>query len=321
MAALPAIFKTLSGSLFSIVSSPTAGQALIINSAGTAWTLRSPAMLDVANTFAAGATFTGTVTATTFAGSAASLTNIPAGQLTGTIDPARIPVIASQVQVVSSGAIAALTSGQQSTIVQGAIVTTSDGRRWVYSGSGSKTAEASYIEMADVTPDWSVIANKPSFATVATSGLASDLGGTLADARLSSNVVLKNVANTFTAAQTINGDLTLSPPSSLGNNRTIRFGDGYNVPAIVFFDFGANGQYGEGIRADELQRYVPDSARHTWNGGGGFQASGTNEWMGISKTQLKVSVTNIDFLNLPTADPHVVGRLWRSTNDVKISTG
>lgn len=40
-------------------------------------------------------------------------------------------------------------------------------------------------------------------ATVASSGLASDLSGTLADARLTSNVPLKNAANTFTALQTV----------------------------------------------------------------------------------------------------------------------
>lgn len=39
---------------------------------------------------------------------------------------------------------------------------------------------------------------------------ASNLTGTLADARLSSNVPLKNAANTWTASQTINGDLTIN---------------------------------------------------------------------------------------------------------------
>jgi hypothetical protein len=81
---------------------------------------------------------------------------------TGVLDPARIPVLFSGVQVVSSGGIAALDAGQQTTVTAGAIVTTTDGRRWVYTGSGSKTSEASYIECADVTPDWTVVANKPS---------------------------------------------------------------------------------------------------------------------------------------------------------------
>lgn len=84
----------------------------------------------------------------------------------GTIDVARLPYVGSGVQVVSSGAIADLSGGQQSTVIQGAVVTTTDGRRWVYTGSGSKTSEASYIELADVTPDWSVIANRPTNLTV-----------------------------------------------------------------------------------------------------------------------------------------------------------
>lgn len=96
---------------------------------------------------------------------------------TGTIDIARLPVLPSSVQIVSSGGIANLTAPQQNEIGDGSIVTTTDGRRWVYIGSGSKTAEASYIELADTTPEWSVIANKPAFASVATSGAYNDLSG------------------------------------------------------------------------------------------------------------------------------------------------
>jgi hypothetical protein len=68
-------------------------------------------------------------------------------------------------QVVSSGAVSNLTSGQQAEIEIGTIVTTTDGRRWVYKGEGSKTSEASYIELADITPVWSVIADKPATFT------------------------------------------------------------------------------------------------------------------------------------------------------------
>ncbi len=86
-----------------------------------------------------------------------------AGDITsGTLDPARIPLLYSGVQVVSSGAIADLDSDQQAAIGAGAVITTTDGRRWIYKGSGGKTSEGSYIETADVTPEWSVIANKPS---------------------------------------------------------------------------------------------------------------------------------------------------------------
>ena len=79
----------------------------------------------------------------------------------GTIDPARLPVIASQIQVASAGDLTALTAQQQSTIGQGTVVTTTDGFRYVYSGSGTKTLAASYIQLADITPDWSAISNRP----------------------------------------------------------------------------------------------------------------------------------------------------------------
>ena len=43
---------------------------------------------------------------------------------------------------------------------------------------------------------------------------------------------------------------------------------------------------------------------------------------GVSVTgNLSADGTQIDFTNLPTSDPGVAGRLWRSGNDVKISTG
>jgi hypothetical protein len=81
-------------------------------------------------------------------------------------------------QVVSSGGLANLTSGQQDEVVVGTIVTTTDGRRWVYKGEGSKTQEASYIELADITPVWSVIADKPATFTPAThSHSISDVSG------------------------------------------------------------------------------------------------------------------------------------------------
>lgn len=105
----------------------------------------------------------------------ATHTHSAADITSGVLDIARIPVLPSQKTIVSSGTIANLTAGQQTEIGEGTIITTTDGRRWVYSGAGSKTAEASYIELADTTPEWTTIANKPSFATVATSGSYIDL--------------------------------------------------------------------------------------------------------------------------------------------------
>jgi len=88
---------------------------------------------------------------------------LAASRLDGMIDPARIPVLVGQTPVVSTGGIANLTAAQQNGVKAGTLVATTNGRRWVYSGSGAKNAEASYIEQGDVTPVWSVIADKPSF--------------------------------------------------------------------------------------------------------------------------------------------------------------
>ncbi|ANC53514.1 hypothetical protein A4249_07480 [Brevundimonas sp. GW460-12-10-14-LB2] len=105
---------------------------------------------------------------------------LASSRLEGMIDPARIPVLVGQTPVVSTGGITNLTTVQQNGIRPGTLVATMDGRRWVYSGSGAKNVEANYIEQGDVTPVWSVIADKPSFFPsniVNVAGLQSALDG------------------------------------------------------------------------------------------------------------------------------------------------
>lgn len=65
------------------------------------------------------------------------------------------------INIVSNGAIADLTISQQNQIVEGAIVLTTDGVRWVYSGTGSKINETSYVQLADISPAWIQITSKP----------------------------------------------------------------------------------------------------------------------------------------------------------------
>src|SRR6185312_4010642 len=57
----------------------------------------SLAATNVNNNFSASQTVTGTVTATTFAGSGASLTNVPAASLTGTVAAAQMPALTGDV--------------------------------------------------------------------------------------------------------------------------------------------------------------------------------------------------------------------------------
>lgn len=88
---------------------------------------------------------------------------VASSRLTGVIDIARIPVLPSQLQFVSSGGLANLTTAQQNEIGRGSIVTTTDGFRYVYSGSGSKTLAASYTVLADITPAWDSVSDKPAY--------------------------------------------------------------------------------------------------------------------------------------------------------------
>ena len=91
---------------------------------------------------------------------AATHTHDASAIVSGTIDPARLPVFPSTVQIVAA-TIAGLTAGEQAQIGDGSLVTTTDGRRWIYTGAGSKTDESSYIVLADVTPEWGAISGRP----------------------------------------------------------------------------------------------------------------------------------------------------------------
>jgi hypothetical protein len=89
----------------------------------------------------------------------------------GTLDVARLPILPSQEQVLISGVMYTTNSmyyggddhftGKLDSINQGTIVTTTDGFRWVYTGTGNKRYNTSYVVLADITPEWSAIANKP----------------------------------------------------------------------------------------------------------------------------------------------------------------
>lgn len=71
---------------------------------------------------------------------------------------------AAQAAIVSSGTLANLTAPQLALIQEGSFVTTSDGKRWQYKGTGDKTLAASYILISDETPEWSTIEGKPTLA-------------------------------------------------------------------------------------------------------------------------------------------------------------
>jgi len=101
---------------------------------------------------------------------------LSADRLTGVLNIDRIPILPSMRQFASSGTLANLTTQQQTDIGQGSIVTTTDGFRYVYSGTGSKTLAASYVVLADTTPEWTSISGKPTtFAPSAHSHVWADI--------------------------------------------------------------------------------------------------------------------------------------------------
>lgn len=149
---------------------------------------------------------------------------LAAGNLTGTIDLARIPVMPGNEQIVSSAGIAALTTEQQAVVLRGSIVTTTDGRRWVYTGSGSKISEASYIVLADVTPDWSAVSGKPTFGDAAAKNTGTTAGTVAAgdDERIVNAVQLAAVG-VASGVPSLNADIKvtetqLSLRETLGDN-------------------------------------------------------------------------------------------------------
>jgi len=115
----------------------------------------------------------------------------------GVLDVSHLPPAVFQAPIVALTNIASLTVDQQDDIVEGSHVATSDGRLWIYRGTGSKTSEANYIELADVTPEWTVIANKPT--TIAGFAITDAYTKTEIDTNIYTKVQID--ANIYTKAQ------------------------------------------------------------------------------------------------------------------------
>jgi hypothetical protein len=93
-----------------------------------------------------------------------------------------------------------------------------------------------------------------------------------------------NLANTFTAAQSMAG-LNLPPVAGAGSaNRTISFGPGFGQPAIMLYDLSPTNRYGWGLQNGEMQFYVSAAAHYSWNNAGDFSPSGTSEMMRLDPT-------------------------------------
>jgi len=84
----------------------------------------------------------------------------------------------------------------------------------------------------------------------------------------------------------LNTPLINMQPSG-GTNGTIDFGPHYGAPTLTLFNGGIGNSYGWGLNGGEMQFFIsntPITDHFSWNKGGNFQPSGTNEMMRLSAT-------------------------------------
>jgi hypothetical protein len=93
--------------------------------------------------------------------------------VSGVLPLSVIPVIPGSQTIVVLGGLADLTTEEMDLIVSGSNVVTLDGRRFVYSGTGDKKEEASYILVGSANINYSEITNTPGNATTLSGGLMS----------------------------------------------------------------------------------------------------------------------------------------------------
>lgn len=105
----------------------------------------------------------------------------------------------------------------------------------------------------------------------------------------------------------------LNPPFFNGTNRSINFGAGYGAAAITLYDGGVSGRWGWGLNGGEMQFFGgSNSTNHiSFNKGGDFQTTGTNEIMRIVLGQGRVGINTI----APTSALQVVNLVYYANKD------
>lgn len=239
---------------------------------------------------------------------------LAASRLTGVIDRARIPVLPSGRQFASSGGLPQLTSAQQAEIGEGSIITTTDGMRYVYTGQGSKTVAASYTLLADITPDFDALANKPPFYPsniVNVAGLQSalDLKAPKANAVFSTPISV----NGAVGAHSFSANHSLFYPD--GNHTVIKTGPGGSERYWRFDDNGTFYSLNGGIYSNYNMQAMGSVIV-----GGGFDANRVNVEKGWIELRNDGYGPYVDFSTDATTDfharisvPRSDGRLWLSS--------
>ena len=267
------------------------------------------------------------------------ISDLDASKLTGVIDVARLPVIPGN-NSISATSISSLTSLQQAAVSLGTMVYTADGGAWRYSGSGSKTSEASYYYTADVTPEWTAVANKPAFGTAAfqeASAFATASQGASADAALAG---LADKASLTALNQTLQGlqigssiasrNLNFDGPAGgasviqfreLGKNfwQFFKSGDGNFGVNKVTYDGGGNPSSSQILYIDRTSGKFTFSVRPEVAGGGLVESQGNR---GQANGYAPLGPDNLVPSNfLPAASGSYKGGWNASTNTPAITAG
>lgn len=220
---------------------------------------------------------------------------------TGTFDLARIPALPSSNTVICS-TIPTMSAPDQALVAKGTIVIeSSTGNTYRYTGSGSVILNSSYILCADVSPDWSVITNRPSNVSYFTND-----AGYLTSA---SNIAWSKISNTPTtlAEYGITDALTTSyVPSWASISGKPNILAGYGIASTdTLFDSkylqSSSSLDPSKITQTASYRFVTDAEKTTWNG-----KMNTNGSNAATSVRLATAVESNEILTVQNAGSSIL---------------
>lgn len=224
-----------------------------IGTDGTSFTVSKDTVISGALSTTGAITEAGTLLSNKYVNQAVQYTNptwlagIDASTIkTGTIDLARFPAFPSANTIVCT-TIPEMSAGDQLLVAKGTVVIESTtGNTYRYSGTGSLVLNASYILVADSSPDWSIVTNRPTNvsywandAGYLTNGTGDSRYLKLTGGTLTGGVVFGALAGFNAGAQFYGGRLNLYKNGGVAIDRlTHGFGFGDAYTGIVSF-YGA----------------------------------------------------------------------------------
>jgi hypothetical protein len=123
------------------------------------------------------------------------------------------------------------------------------------------------------------------------------------------------IARLSSTALTLNASISLTPNGTTPKN--ISWGAAYGSPALTLYDGGAAARYGWGIQPSEMQFFLTTGAHWSFNKGGDFQTSGTNECARID-TNGKMTLGSVLNLTTFTNSSPANNDIWCDGSDIKV---